>query len=251
MLLSCFYSLTLVVFVANSLQTHAFTMTTRRTSFPTKSGSIRPNSPNFYSIRSPHNFPVVLRDVVAGVGDEGCQIRSISGVNMQPNYIQTLVVLTIVAGLAVSITGLNSLFDLLFQTFPVVEGWKVSWPVTLGPIYTLAGVSHFTIKNDFCNIMPAKGAWGFWYLPGSKEFHVLWTGVAETLFGLGLTLGGACSIFGWDIPFTVASVADAHSLIQYASLGLLVLTSLVTPANIYMYTHGAKLPINGPEVCDV
>lgn len=49
--------------------------------------------------------------------------------------------------------------------------------------------------------MPAQGAWGFWYLPGSKSFHVAWTGVVEFLAGLWLTLGAVSKlIFGISLP---------------------------------------------------
>ena len=50
-------------------------------------------------------------------------------------------------------------------------------------------------------MMPAQGAWGVWYLPGSKEFHVAWTGVVEFLAGLWLTIGAvSTAIFGISLP---------------------------------------------------
>lgn len=73
---------------------------------------------------------------------------------------------------------------------------------------------------------------GLWQLPGSPEFHVAWTGVAEILGGAGL-LGGAVAErlalrpLGW--------------VRQSAALGLFTLTLAVTPANIYMFTHGAMM----------
>ena len=40
-----------------------------------------------------------------------------------------------------------------------------------------------------------------WYLPGSKEFHVAWTGVVEFLAGLWLIIGAASTaIFGISLP---------------------------------------------------
>ena len=53
----------------------------------------------------------------------------------------------------------------------------------------------------YINMMPAQGAWGVWYLPGSKEFHVAWTGVVEFLAGLWLTIGAvSTAIFGISLP---------------------------------------------------
>ena len=50
-------------------------------------------------------------------------------------------------------------------------------------------------------MMPAQGAWGFWYLPGSKGFHVAWTGAVEFLAGLWLTIGAvSTAIFGISLP---------------------------------------------------
>jgi uncharacterized membrane protein len=90
--------------------------------------------------------------------------------------------------------------------------------------------------------VPSIDTQGFWYLPGSKEFHVEWTGVAEILGGLGLTIGGLSSALGTLMPGAFGSLTSD------AALFILVLTVLVTPANIYMFTHGAKLPVDGPEV---
>jgi uncharacterized membrane protein len=110
----------------------------------------------------------------------------------------------------------------------------------------LAGVTHFTLKEEFENIYPARGAWGVWYLPGSKTFHVAWTGVAEFVGGLALALGGLNNLSPNLLPlpeklFVGPVAADA-------ALALVALVYAVTPANIYMFTHGARLPIKGPQV---
>ena len=69
---------------------------------------------------------------------------------------------------------------------------------------------------------------------------MLWTGVAEFVLG-GLLTAGACTRL-------LSSGSAGDGLVSSAALGLLLLTVLVTPANIYMYTHGAKLPTNSPQV---
>ena len=95
------------------------------------------------------------------------------------------------------------------------------------------------------NIMPAWGAWGFWYLPGSKEFHVVWTGIVEIIAGLWLGLATLFSFLNVSsLPTIWANpIADASAV-------LLSLTILVTPANIYMvaiisfYSFGTKYLIS-------
>ena len=75
-----------------------------------------------------------------------------------------------------------------------------------------------------------QGAWGFWYLPGTPSFHVYWTGVAEVLGGVGVTLGAT------HLPF----VPDW--LLPASGFGLFLLTAVVTPANLYMWTHNSPGP---------
>lgn len=167
--------------------------------------------------------------VVPGIGDDGCRLPSPSGINMMPLPQQALVFAALSGGLYASTNIGLGVFQAFAETFPeAMTAWKSTWGL-IGFIYALAGLSHFTLKKEFMNIYPARGAWGFWYLPGSKEFHVLWTGVVELLAGLWLGLGTLSSFFGISLLPTILTgpVADAATV-------LLSLTLAVTPANIYM-----------------
>lgn len=126
-----------------------------------------------------------------------------------------------------------------------LERWRgrfveTSLPLALGAFYLAAGAGHFVDAGAFAAIVPPDGTWGVWRVPGSAEFHVAWTGAAEVLGGGGLAYGGLRSVLGaggeeedesWPLK-----------LLRPASAGaLFLLTILVTPANIYMYTHGATM----------
>lgn len=134
----------------------------------------------------------------------------------------------IAAGTVLSCSVLGPAISAYLPSFLQVHG--DSW-FPLGPIFMAAGVAHFTEEQGFKNMYPHQGAWGLWYLPGSDKFHVQWTGVAEVLGGLGLCLGALPFDFvpGWLSP------ASAY--------GLFLLTAVVTPSNIYMYTHNAPGPV--------
>lgn len=132
------------------------------------------------------------------------------------------------------------------MSYEWVQTWRYTWPL-LGVIYAAAGVTHFTLQDAYENIYPQKGSWGLWYLPGSSEFHVKWTGVAEIVGGLGLVIGGLIDAFA-PVYFDCPNVITNAGLLSDSAAGLLLLTIAVTPANIYMFTHGARLPVDGPEV---
>lgn len=75
-----------------------------------------------------------------------------------------------------------------------------------------------------------------------RQFLLFILGVAEFAFGLWLTLAALFPLLGFEFPALLGTgISDAAA-------ALLALTILVTPANIYMYTHGAKLPVAAPEV---
>eukprot|EP01041_Mallomonas_annulata_P002594 gene2594-5070_t len=177
----------------------------------------------------------------SGIGADGCLLPSPSGINTLSKPLQACVVLGIIAGLSGGTIGLVALEDYIKILVPQLMSGFISNGFLLGPIFTLAGIAHFTVKDDFCNIMPPNGTWGIWYLPGNASFHVIWTGIAEIILGLWLTIGGVSQLAGLSLPsFLDNSIPNAASC-------LLLLTIAVTPANIYSYTHGARLPMSLPS----
>mmetsp|Transcript_21165 Transcript_21165/g.46671 ORF Transcript_21165/g.46671 Transcript_21165/m.46671 type:complete len:293 (-) Transcript_21165:225-1103(-) len=163
-----------------------------------------------------------------------------SGINTLPESEQTAVFLACFAVLASGTWGLLAFFSWLRGALPEgwFDGWQKTWPL-VGAVFMAAGVAHFTAAEAFESIYPPPGTWGFWFLPGSAEFHVAWTGVAEILGGTGLFVGALVialsDALGKETPQLLRQL---HAL---SALGLFVLTLIVSPANIYMYTHGAQM----------
>ena len=184
--------------------------------------------------------------IIQGVGEEGCALESPSKVNTLPEPIQAAIFFAVLASLGAATIPFSNFLSSLTSQYEWVQSWRYTWPL-LGVIYAAAGVTHFTLQEEYENIYPSQGAWGFWYLPGSKEFHVKWTGVAEILGGVGLLVGGAFDAFA-PVYYSCPNIVTNAGIGSDAAAGLLLLTAVVTPANIFMYTHGAKLPMDGPEV---
>merc|ERR1712100_627521 len=152
-------------------------------------------------------------------------------VSQQDNQTQILVVTAIWVGLILS-TYLSCA-----KVGPIVESIlpdgifqlsKKTWPI-LGATYVLAGAAHFALPEGFDAMVPHQNAFGgIWKLPGSKRFHVNWTGVCEILGGLG----------------TLSLLFDSDSSLGKASaFGLFALTIAVTPANTYMFTNNSPGPL--------
>lgn len=123
---------------------------------------------------------------------------------------------------------------------PSLMAWsKSTWPI-IGVTYVAAGIAHFTVHDGFVAMMPHDGAWGIWRLPGSKSFHVNWTGVAEILGGVGLMLG--------SLPFDLTP-EFLQPLTPVSAACLAGLSMAVYPANLYMWTHNSPgpLPPNADE----
>ena len=175
---------------------------------------------SFFNKKAVEEVPEPI--AIAGVGEEGCALPSLSGVNTLSEPIQAAIVLGIFAALGVSSVAFSSFLDTITLKYEWVQSWRYTWPL-LGVVYAAAGVTHFTLQEQYENIYPSKGSWGIWYLPGSPEFHVKWTGVAEILGGVGLLIGGAYDAFmpvSNDIPnvFTSAGIgsdAAGESLLSY------------------------------------
>lgn len=196
----------------------------------------------FFNKNVPEPEPVLIQ----GVGEEGCRLPSPSGVNVLPQPIQAGIVLGVFAGLGALTIPFSSFLTDITNQYEWVQTWRYTWPL-LGVIYAAAGVTHFTLQDAYENVYPQKGAWGIWYLPGSPEFHVKWTGIAEILGGVGLVIGGLIDAFA-PVYFTSPNLLTDAGIGSDSAAALLLLTIAVTPANIYMFTHGARLPVDGPEI---
>ena len=87
---------------------------------------------------------------IAGVGEEGCALPSLSGVNTLSEPIQAAIVLGIFVTLGVSSVAFSSYLDTITLNYEWVQSWRYSWPL-LGLIYAAAGVTHFTLQEQYEN----------------------------------------------------------------------------------------------------
>lgn len=165
-------------------------------------------------------------EVVQGVGVKGCGLPSPSGINTWSTPAQIVVFVAYFGVLAFG----TSLYRGILEQYrvPAQDSSKLS--IGLGIFYVFVGVSHFLAPKDFENVVPLQGTWGIWYVPGSRSFHVKWTSIVEILGGTGLILGS----FGANA--NLVSVSDCAFVLFFLTVGM-------TPANLFMMTHGAKLPI--------
>ena len=157
-----------------------------------------------------------------------------SGIDGLPLAAQTATVAGIFVALGLGSTlltaGAQAVTDVVPPRAKTLTGGALA--CLLGAAFIFAGYAHFAFEGAYTAIYPPQGTWGFWYLPGSAEFHVSWTGGAEALGGLGLLLGGLGDLLGDPL-----SGGRARPLRQLSASALFLLMVAVFPANIYQYTH--------------
>ena len=183
------------------------------------------------SIASP-----LCSEIVRGIG-EGRNLPAPSGINTQPVPVQAAIVLGIFAAIGFGTVLIHGpIFDLVRGS----DLWNLSrptWPI-LGLIYLAAGIAHFTELEGFTNITPPNGTWGFYYTPFSPRVNVLWTGVVEVFGGAWMLFGAIAPLLGFELPAALGPV------VSDGALTLMLLTAIVTPANVYALTHGANFPLD-------
>ena len=185
------------------------------------------------------------KQLAKGVRASSMQLSaSPSGIDELPQIAQTGIFFGAYISLALATVPATQALEVVSKSVIGLEKWRdnvidTSLPFLLGLLYLAAGIGHSTNSHAFQDIYPPWGTWGIWYLPGSAEFHVAWTGVVEALGGSGLLFSAARSILANDED---DDENLAINLIKpISALALFVLTVVVTPANIYMYTHGATM----------
>ncbi|KAL7431138.1 hypothetical protein ACHAXM_002589 [Skeletonema potamos] len=167
-----------------------------------------------------------------------------SGIDEWPLISQSAVFFCAYAGLALATYPTTKLLETFSQSVVGLERWRIyviesTLPILMGLVYLLGGIGHFVVAESFQDIYPPIGTWGIWYLPGSAAFHVAWTGVVELLGGAGLIFCGIRDAIGSEDGEEETTVIKF--LKPICASVLFVLTILVTPANIYMFTHGAVM----------
>lgn len=156
-----------------------------------------------------------------------------SGVDGLPAAVQASAFCATLSALGASAFSIDRAYQAARRWRPgwAWDAWEIATALLLGAIFITAGRSHFVLPDAFIAIYPPQGTWGFWNLPGSAEFHVAWTGVAELSGGSGLLLGGlidAASLAG------ISSGLGSARLLPVAARSLFLLVLCVTPANFYM-----------------
>jgi uncharacterized membrane protein len=157
----------------------------------------------------------------------------------QSDNMQQLGIAAIVAGLSVGTAATVQLLTVLENALPTgwYDAWRdYTWPVPMGLIFFGAGITHFALKDTYTAMVPPQGAWGgLWQVPAPgadklglsyEEYHTYWTGVAEVGGGVLLIAAGIFHI----VP------------VQLPAFLLFWLVAAITPANIYMATHGVQPP---------
>lgn len=96
-----------------------------------------------------------VASVSRGVGIDGCRHPSPSGVNTLPTFWQAWIAI----GCALVLWLFTYSFIVLVESWKRsywMMLWRATWP-WLGGLYVLSGYAHFTMRDDFCNIMPPVG----------------------------------------------------------------------------------------------
>ena len=182
-----------------------------------------------------------------------------SGIDQLPELVQAGVFVAYYITLIVTTIPTIKILDVVSSSKVIgLERWRgwfidTTLPLLIGTLFLTAGIGHFIQKESFLSIYPPQGTWGFWYLPGSANFHVTWTGIVEALGGSGLLLSViTTTLLGLDEKLDKQGKETLSLFLKLlkplSALMLFLLTLLVTPANIYMYTHGATM---GDAVLDV
>lgn len=161
---------------------------------------------------------------------------------------QQLWVAGIGAGVAVGTAVLVTILSAIEAALPegVFATLGNANAVPLGLVFAAIGASHFAKKEIYLDIVPPLGAWGgLWQVPAPgkpadlsyAEYHIYWSGAAELAGGLVLSASGLGLL-----PMAIQRVDAAL---------LLLLCAVVTPANVYMFTHDAQMqgapPLKYPD----
>ena len=157
----------------------------------------------------------------------------------QDEQSQRVAISAIAAGLFLGTVLVVNALTLVEDILPIgwFDAWRdFTWPIPLGLIYTAAGVAHFTMQESFVPMVPPVGSFGgLWQVPAPQaerfnlsyaEYHTAWSGVAEMGGGLLLVLAG----LGVGLPVPIPAFL------------LFLLTLVITPANVYMFTNDVRPP---------